>query len=217
MLDALALLLEFPGVFVFGSNDYLEAAPLNPAKYLRHGDRSKNPKAKRGENDWPRLRAGFEAAGWLNLNNARGVLNLKTPDERMIAFAGVDDPHIRRDRYDAVEDGPEEAAELTLGIAHAPYLRTLDAMTAAGLPLILAGHTHGGQLCVPGYGALVTNCDLDRGRAKGLHTHQEAETGNVSWLHVSAGCGTSRFAPVRFACPPEASLLTLTAQVGLNR
>ena len=69
---------------------------------------------------------------------------------------------------------PTRTADLTIGVTHAPYLRILDAMTAAGLPLILAGHTHGGQLCIPGYGALVTNCDLDRGRVKGLHTHRES-------------------------------------------
>ena len=41
-------------------------------------------------------------------------------------------------------------------------------MSADDVDLVLAGHTHGGQLCVPGFGALVTNCDLDRGRASGL-------------------------------------------------
>ncbi|MEY2673290.1 MAG: hypothetical protein RLZZ508_1167, partial [Actinomycetota bacterium] len=85
------------------------------------------------------------------------------------------------------------------------YLRVLDAMVEDEIPLILAGHTHGGQLCLPFFGALVTNCDLDTRRAKGLHKYQDA------WLHVSAGLGTNPFTPVRFACRPEATLLTLTA------
>jgi predicted MPP superfamily phosphohydrolase len=76
-------------------------------------------------------------------------------------------------------------------------------MSADGFPLLVAGHTHGGQVCVPGYGALVTNCDLPRRMASGLHRYR------TSWLHVSAGLGTSPTAPVRFACPPEATLLTL--------
>jgi predicted MPP superfamily phosphohydrolase len=80
-------------------------------------------------------------------------------------------------------------------------------MTRDGFALILAGHTHGGQLCVPGYGALVTNCDLPRRQAKGLSSHSYA--GRRAALHVSAGLGTSPYAPIRFACPPEASLLTL--------
>jgi predicted MPP superfamily phosphohydrolase len=80
-------------------------------------------------------------------------------------------------------------------------------MTADRVRLILAGHTHGGQVCVPGYGALTTNCDLPTAKAKGLSRHRTA--GRTSWLHVSAGVGTSPMAPFRFACPPEVSLLTL--------
>jgi predicted MPP superfamily phosphohydrolase len=80
-------------------------------------------------------------------------------------------------------------------------------MNADGADLVLAGHTHGGQLCVPGVGALVTNCDLPRSRAKGMSQHGDAV------LHVSAGLGTSPYAPVRFACRPEATLLTITARV----
>jgi predicted MPP superfamily phosphohydrolase len=213
VLDALAPLLELPGVFVFGSNDYFQAKRLNPAKYLRRGDRSHAPRRKRAENDWPALKAAFVKEGWRDLGNARAVLGL-SKQSRAVGFVGVDDPHVRRDRYPQpgwqreIGDGP--TPEITLGVAHAPYLRVLDAMTAEGLPLILAGHTHGGQLRVPFYGALVTNCDLDRARARGLHTH--TAEGRTSHLHVSAGCGTSRYAPARFACPPEASLITLVAQ-----
>jgi predicted MPP superfamily phosphohydrolase len=156
------------------------------------------------------LQAGLEKHGWIPLNNARGVVETGAGAGagRRIAFVGLDDPHVKRDRYELVAGGPDIDAEITLGVTHAPYLRALDAMAADGLPVILAGHTHGGQLCIPGYGALVTNCDLDTARVKGLHTHT-APNERTSYLHVSAGCGTSRYAPVRFACPPEASLLTL--------
>jgi predicted MPP superfamily phosphohydrolase len=207
VLDALQPLLHRPGVFVFGSNDYYQAKKLNPAKYLRKGDRSHAPRHERAQNDWEQLQSGLEKHGWIGLNNDRGALELDG-GRRRIAFVGVDDPHVQRDRYEAVAGGPDVDAEVTLGVTHAPYLRTLDAMAADGLPVILAGHTHGGQLCIPFYGALVTNCDLDAARVKGLHTHT-APNARTSYLHVSAGCGTSRFAPVRFACPPEASLLTL--------
>ena len=84
---------------------------------------------------------------------------------------------------------------LRLGVTHAPYLRVLDAMADDQLDLVFAGHTHGGQLCLPGVGALVTNCDLPRSQARGLHRRGDM------WLHVSAGLGTSPTAPVRFACP----------------
>ena len=228
VLDALEPLLRVPGVFVFGSNDYYKAKKLNPTKYLRRGDLSHAPKHERSQNDWHELQAGLEKHGWLPLNNARGAVELgsaarantpaaaataastgaNTNTGRRIAFVGLDDPHVKRDRYDLVAGGPDIDAEITLGITHAPYLRALDAMASDGLPVILAGHTHGGQLCIPGYGALVTNCDIDTARVKGLHTHT-APNARTSYLHVSAGCGTSRYAPVRFACPPEASLLTL--------
>lgn len=94
--------------------------------------------------------------------------------------------------------------QLRLGVTHSPEPRVLDSFAEDGYDLVLAGHTHGGQLRLPGYGALVTNCELDRGRARGASTW-----GERMHLHVSAGLGTSPYAPVRFACPPEATLLTL--------
>jgi len=217
-LDALGPLLDFPGVYVFGSNDYYGPVPKSPTRYLgamlsgNHGLNRADGRARRGvvgaiHNPWPELRDGFDRAGWLDLTNTRGRLKVEDLD---LEFTGLDDPHIRRDRYQQVEGGPSAEADLSIGVVHAPYLRALDAFTADRYPLILAGHTHGGQLCVPFYGALVTNCDLDRQRVKGLSRHSAG--GQRSYLHVSAGCGTNRYTPVRFACPPEATLLTLTAR-----
>ncbi|MFF8603361.1 metallophosphoesterase [Streptomyces sp. NPDC015232] len=213
VLDALGPLMEFPGVYVFGSNDYYGPRLRNPALYLkekvqgRHGLNGNPPVVGAVHNPWEGLRDAFDAAGWVNLTNTRGRLKLPGLD---LAFTGVDDPHIKRDRYERVAGGPDQDADFSVGVVHAPYLRALDAFTADGYELLLAGHTHGGQLCIPFYGALVTNCDLDTDRVKGLSTHTAG--GNTSYLHVSAGCGTNRYTPVRFACPPEATLLTLTAR-----
>jgi predicted MPP superfamily phosphohydrolase len=143
------------------------------------------------------------AAGWLDLNNQRGHLTAGGLD---IAFSGVHDAHIHRDRYEQVAGQADPAADLRVAVMHTPEPRLLDRFTADGYALLLAGHTHGGQLCLPIYGTLVTNCGLDRERARGLHRHP---VGGPSWLHVSAGLGTSPWAPARFACRPEASLLTL--------
>lgn len=212
VLDALGPLLEFPGAYVFGSNDYYGPKLRNPARYLiekaqgRYGLNGNPPVVGARHNPWEGLRDTFNAAGWCDLSNARG--RLKLPGGAEIALTGLDDPHIKRDRYPEVAGGPEPDADLSLAVVHAPYLRVLDAFTADGYPLILAGHTHGGQLRVPFYGALVTNCDLDTGRCRGLSDHQAG--GHRAYLHVSAGCGTNRYTPVRFACPPEATLLTLT-------
>ncbi|MGK5639726.1 metallophosphoesterase, partial [Streptomyces sp. URMC 126] len=210
-LDALGPLMEFPGAYVFGSNDYYGPKLRNPARYLferasgRHGLNGNAPAVGVIHNPWEGLRDAFDKAGWVNLTNTRGHLKIGSNE---IALTGLDDPHIKRDRYDAVQGGPAQDADFSLAVVHAPYLRVLDAFTADGYPLILAGHTHGGQLCIPFYGALVTNCDIDTDRVKGLSTHRAG--GHRSYLHVSAGCGTNRYTPVRFACPPEATLLTLT-------
>jgi predicted MPP superfamily phosphohydrolase len=139
--------------------------------------------------------------GWLDLTHVRRTITIAGV---RVQCAGVDDPHLRRDRYGTVSGPADAAAALRLGITHSPEPRVLDAFAADGYDLVLAGHTHGGQLRLPVYGAIVTNCQLDRSRARGA-----SRWGAHTWLHVSAGLGTSPYAPVRFACPPEASLLTL--------
>lgn len=200
VLRAYRPLLDRPGVFVLGSNDYYGPRPKNPAKYF-------NPRHKRVHGEpLPAgdLVDGLVSGGWHDLTNARAVLVI---DGRTVAFRGLDDPHLRLDDLPAVSGSPP-AADLAVGVVHAPEPRVLDALAADGDALLLCGHTHGGQLRVPGFGALVTNCGLDRARCRGLS--QYAGT----WLHVSAGLGTSPYAPVRFACRPEATLLTLVGAVG---
>lgn len=115
-------------------------------------------------NPWEDLRDGFDAAGWLNLTNTRGVLKVEGAS---VELTGLDDPHIKRDRYAQVAGGPSASADFSMGVVHAPYLRVLDSYTADDYPLILAGHTHGGQLCIPFYGALVTKLRPGHGPREG--------------------------------------------------
>lgn len=217
LLHALEPLLSTPGVFVMGSNDYYAPVPKNPARYLLPDARVASPREPQ-ELPATELAEKMRAAGWLDLTNRRDVLDVAGV---RLDLVGVDDPHLDRDVFPAPVEtasrGGSEEARLRVGVTHAPYRRVLDAMHADGSDVIIAGHTHGGQLCVPGFGALVTNCDLDRRRAKGLHGwpgRRPDEDGGASssWLHVSAGAGTSPYAPFRFACRPEATLLTLTAR-----
>jgi len=206
-LDSLGPLLDRPGVFVYGSNDLHAPVPRNPLLYLqREGSRKRSSKSV--DLPWEKLRDGMLEAGWLDLNNQRGQL---TAGGLTIALAGVHDSHIKRDRYAEVKGPADAAADLRLGVMHSPEPRLLDQFASDGYDLLLAGHTHGGQLRVPGYGALTTNCGIDRARVSGLSMHPEISPagGHTAWLYVSAGLGTSPWAPVRFACRPEASLLTL--------
>ena len=212
LLDCLGDLLDAPGVFVFGSNDYFSPTLRNPVKYLlpddgkRHTDVPQLP--------WRELRAELTGAGWTDLTNRRDALEVRG---LRIAFAGVDDPHLGYDRLDEVAGPADPDADLRLGVAHAPYLRVLDQLAGDGYDAVLAGHTHGGQVCLPGVGALTTNCDLEPARAKGLHRHPaDSHPGDPgsSWLHVSAGVGTSPYARIRVACRPEATLLTLVSPEG---
>lgn len=199
VVQALGDLLSVPGLFVFGSNDYFAPTLKNPAKYLTDQDHRAHGKPL----PWQDLRAAFTERGWLDLTHTRREVEVSG---LTIAAAGVDDAHLGRDRYATVAGPADPTANLRLGVTHAPYTRVLDRFAADGYQLVMAGHTHGGQLCLPFYGALVTNCDLDRSRAKGA-----SNWGADTALHVSAGIGTSPFAPLRFCCRPEATLLTLVA------
>ncbi|QSB14555.1 metallophosphoesterase [Natronosporangium hydrolyticum] len=199
---AYGALLDYPGAFVFGSNDYAGPVWRNPLSYLR--PREGRPYIQGEQLPYEELRALFTGAGWVDLNNARTVIKA---GGRAVELVGVDDPHVERDDYPAVAGPASPDADLHLGVTHSPEPAVLDAMADDGFTLLLAGHTHGGQVRVPGVGALVTNCGLDRKLARGLHRWPGGA--DPTWLHVSAGLGTHPTAPVRFACRPEASLLTL--------
>lgn len=202
-----------PGVFAYGSNDYHGPVLKNPFAYF--GGPSGRQKRK-PDLDVEALN-GFLAGelGWLDLNNAARAL--ETRGHRIELF-GTGDAHLGWDRLDAlpgaiesmreeVEWDGDSRAVLKLGVTHSPYRRVLDALTNQGADLILAGHTHGGQVRIPGLPALVTNCDIPRHQAQGLSVWKGQRRSTL--LNVSAGLGTSIYAPVRFACAPEAVVLAL--------
>ncbi len=201
-----------PGFFVHGSNDMHAPTPRNPFRYFLGPSRKRRAA--------PRLDVGAmenyftEHLGWTNLNNAAGSIDLSG---MRIAGFGVGDAHHDDDRLDLVptmvaslHGNDEASAALTIGVAHAPYRRVLDTFTDAGADAIFAGHTHGGQVRLPGFGALVANCDIPLKQSRGLSAW--TRRGRTVPLNVSAGLGHSIYAPVRFACRPEATLLTLVAR-----
>jgi predicted MPP superfamily phosphohydrolase len=208
--DALGPLLDRPGVFVHGSNDYFAPTLRNPLRYVLPDDGKRNTYSS--PLPWRELTRTLSSSGWVDLTNRRASLVV---GETCFAFAGVDDPHLEYDRLEEVAGPADPDADVRLGITHAPYLRVLDQYAADGYDAVLAGHTHGGQVCLPGVGPLTTNCDIEPARAKGLHRHPAASAPGdpgSAWLHVSAGVGTNPYTRVRVACRPEATLLTLVAR-----
>lgn len=192
LLQALEPLMSFPGVFVHGSNDYFAPKLKNPARYLLGPSKlDAKPKAL----DTERVTRELEGAGWLNLNNSSGKLEIAG---KTLGFAGLDDPHIDRDDRDQINSG---AADIAL--VHAPYSRALAALAELNPKLILAGHTHGGQICLPSGKAIVTNCDLPTSQARGLSDYLGIP------LHVSGGLGCSVYAPLRLFCPPAVAILRI--------
>lgn len=204
------------GVFVHGSNDYNAPMPKNPFGYFggpsrahRHAD----------DLDTSALELFFEdELGWLDLNNTARAVEIRGT---RIEFYGTGDAHRGWDRLAALPGAIDEMREnvewtagtdeqvLSIGVTHAPYQRVLNSFVNQGADVIFAGHTHGGQVRIPGLPALVTNCDIPRSQAQGLSVWRTAHAS--AFLEVSAGLGTSIYAPVRFACPPEAVVLTLVA------
>ncbi len=207
--DALGSLLDVPGAYVLGSNDYYSPGMRNPLRYLLPDTGRRNTSTP--QLPWPELKERFDGAGWLDLTNGHGSL---TVGGTRIAFVGVDDPHLEFDDLTRVAGPADASADLRLAVTHAPYLRVLDQFAADGYDAIIAGHTHGGQVCLPGGRALTTNCDIEPERARGLHRHPARSAPGdpgSAWLHVSAGLGTNPYVRFRVACRPEATLLTLTA------
>jgi predicted MPP superfamily phosphohydrolase len=202
--SALASFEGTNGVYVHGSNDLWAPKPRNPLRYFLGPSKAPHqvpPLDTEGLDDFL---AG--ELGWSNLDNASDTIEVRG---HRIRFIGTDDPHLRLDDFEALDASiaAQPSADLTIGVTHAPYRRVLDGFVSRGSDLILAGHTHGGQVRLPGYGALVSNCDLPVKQARGL-----SEWSGVP-LNVSAGLGHSIYSPVRFCCRPEVSLITLAPSV----
>lgn len=178
--------------YVLGSHDYYQAKLKPPTRYFTS---HRGPSGARAA-DVDRLEAGLGSQGWTSLVNRTEMVDA---EGGTIRLAGVDDPYLGRERTGHIERGRGEV--LAIGLTHAPDV--VSPWLLNGYDLVLAGHTHGGQLRLPFVGAVVTNSSLPAALAAGLH-----RVGGGS-LHVSMGLGTSKFTPVRFLARPEATLLEL--------
>jgi predicted MPP superfamily phosphohydrolase len=195
-----------PGIAVLGTNDRFGPVLKSPLAYFHTPEQRLHGAAL----DTDRLVARLAHHGYETIID--GASEVVT-SAGTIAVGGIDDPHLAFGRGASPGQVLPQAAALAptaddavlhLGLVHAPYRAALDRLVEAGHDLLLAGHTHGGQVRLPGRGALVANCDLPLDQARG------ASRWDRRWLHVSPGLGHSAYAPVRFACRPEATLLELT-------
>jgi uncharacterized protein len=178
--------------FVLGSNDYFVPQPLNYLKYFRTGRQPRAARRGRSRD----LIAQLEAGGWEHLRNVRRQTDLAGLPVELL---GLDDAHINwHDSRVIPRSAPERFG---LAVMHSPDSAPESA--ACGYELIVAGHTHGGQVCLPVVGALVTNSALPRRLASGLIRMGSAV------MFLSPGLGTSKYAPFRFFCRPEATVLEL--------
>lgn len=252
LLEALAAFSNIPGVFVFGSNDYFAPKLKNPLQYFRknraiNGDGSAATKLPTAE-----LVAGLESFGWLNLNNSRAHLEIgsweidfvgvddphihrdKFPTKSIpktlklqpspTSTVTSENPSPNKQQNNQTDKENETRSKIQIGLTHAPYKRVLDQMQADGCQIVFAGHTHGGQICLPGHRSLVTNCDLPTSHGSGLFRwplgsdsqknapmHGDGAVigwdsnsrSEQMWVQISAGLGTSPFTPVRTFCAPE--------------
>ena len=181
-------------LFVFGSSDYFAPILKNYLDYF-----AKRRKHGTSRNPTEQFRSGLMSNGWLDMNNANVMLDVNSTHTQI---TGLDDPYLRRDNRSLLRRDP--AAELAILVVHdpAPYS---DAFRA-GYDITFAGHTHGGQVRLPFIGAVVTNSTLPTELAMG-----PSQVGS-GWLFVTPGVGTGKYAPFRFLCPPEASVINLVAR-----
>ena len=179
--------------FVLGSNDYFAPRPLNSFAYFRKTRRRRWARPGRVRE----LIGKLTAEGWIDLTNDRRTVELAGLP---IELLGLDDAHLRwQDFRTARRREPERFG---IAVMHSPD--SAPEAAALGYELMVAGHTHGGQVRLPLVGAIVTNCSMPRRLASGL-----IRMGS-STLHTSPGLGTSKYAPFRFWCRPEATILELT-------
>ena len=180
-----------------GHERYAPAPPITEAlRLLRLFRRGR----KRRLVDPTPLVQQLEAAGVRVLINASTTLEIGGEAVRLI---GIDDAYLGLDDLEATTKprGTPEPAAFTILLSHSPDGVPL--ATTAAIPLALSGHTHGGQIRVPFYGAPVRHARaVDRRQAAGL-----MRIGGTQ-VYVSRGFGTTGL-PLRFACRPELGVVEL--------
>lgn len=147
-----------------------------------------------------------ESAAWLNefmaasgFEMLRNQSRMLEKDGQALAICGLDD--VRFGQPDAAKAEPSREDVFRLFVSHSPDV--LLGLEPARFDLLLCGHTHGGQVRLPRYGALITSTKIGKRYEAGLY-----EPARGHYVYVSRGIGSARF-NLRINCPSEMVVLTL--------
>lgn len=124
--------------------------------------------------------------------------------EQGVHIVGMDYPGIKKEEL-AKLAAQAPAHHLNLCLFHMP--KNLHYITDAGFQLALGGHTHGGQVRIPGFGPLITDSELSRHEASGV-----IRRGDTTF-HISRGLGADPRSNIRFFCPPAATIIEVHHQM----
>lgn len=178
---------------VLGNHDFFWLAPKN----MLHAT-GRIPLEKRNPNDVDRLVSGLEAQGIHVLRNRRMEINA---DGLALTLAGVDDPYLELDDIPATFAGYEKQHPCLM-LAHAP--ERYQELAAHKVDMVFSGHTHGGQIRIPGVGALITRTEAPRSFADGFTPYEN------TLFYTTRGLGSSKITRPRLFCSPEVSWFTLS-------
>lgn len=174
---------------VLGNHDYF-SYNLFHKTFGRLVRRFRHPRQRR---DVKPLIEALERAGFTVLRNEA----VRHAHER-VHVVGMDYPRLGRDLlHDLVNQRQE--GDYAIVLFHLPV--DLENISASGAQLALGGHTHGGQIRLPGLGAVITDSELPRSRASGLFKQ------GATCFHISRGLGADPRTNIRFLCPPAATVL----------
>lgn len=150
-----------------------------------------------GNHDFLEMMPCLESMGVKMLMNEHVPIAL---EDQVIYIVGIDDPHFyeTEDIEQAIEGIPREATTILLAHSAEIYRKAL----ACGVDYVLCGHTHGGQICLPGGRAILHNAHHPRQMIRGAWQYHDLH----GYTSTGAGCS---MVPVRFFCPPEIVLHTL--------
>jgi predicted MPP superfamily phosphohydrolase len=180
---------------VLGNHDYYAYNMVNKT-IGRVFRRFRTPKTRRDVQPWVEA---LELVGFQVLRDESRHL-----ERQSVSIIGIDYPWTTAAKLKSlVRSAPEE--NLLVALFHLP--KKLDMIADCGIDVAFGGHTHGGQIRIPGMGAIITDSELKAKESAGV-----VRKGNTVF-HISRGLGADPRSNIRMFCPPAATVIELQYQV----